>query len=642
MREGLAKIGAFVAVVGSVLTGLAQEASSFFESGKIAVGCNYWASHAGVYMWRNWNPAQVEKDLDLMAAHGMRVLRVFPLWPDFQPLTCERGFAGQLHRFAQAGEALGNYAAVDDTMVERFRFLCKAAERRNLKLIVGLLTGWMSGRCFFPVAFEHENVLTSPTAIQWECRYVRYLVQALKGEPAILAWDLGNECNCMGKADATEMWNWIHAISSEIRLADSSRKIISGFHGVKANPVEQVNFRQVGELLDVSCTHPYPLWTPNCNLEKFDSIRNACHAPCETVLNANLAGHVAIVEEAGSLGPGVASEACAARAMQMQLFGSWACGIPMYLWWCAYDQDELAFSPYEWSSVERELGLFTSAGKVKETACVLKKFADFTQSLPFDKLPPRQIDATVLVSANEGTWLTAQGTWLLSRRAGFDIDYACAEEVLPNSPFYILPSGEGYGTYTRTALFRVFEKVRKGATVLITLGNGAVLSNLREIAGVEVENLFRQRRRIEVTVGGVQVVFEEPQTRTLVAREAKTLVATTDGQPLMTEHRYGRGRVLFVNADLERHAQLTGWPLYRLAAERTGVNRRVRLETSMIGLTEHPRADGSMIAIAINYENTPSSVSVDIKGRVGCVWRGDCDGKTLKIGPCDAAVFEVK
>ena len=87
MREKLAKIGAFVAMAGMALTGHAKEASSFFESGKIAIGCNYWASNAGVYMWRNWNPAQVEKDLDLMAAHGMTVLRVFPLWPDFQPLV---------------------------------------------------------------------------------------------------------------------------------------------------------------------------------------------------------------------------------------------------------------------------------------------------------------------------------------------------------------------------------------------------------------------------------------------------------------------------------------------------------------------------------------------------------------------------
>ena len=51
------------------------------------LGCNYWASHAGVYMWRNWDRAVVEADLARLSRCGVNVLRVFPLWPDFQPLT---------------------------------------------------------------------------------------------------------------------------------------------------------------------------------------------------------------------------------------------------------------------------------------------------------------------------------------------------------------------------------------------------------------------------------------------------------------------------------------------------------------------------------------------------------------------------
>ena len=60
---------------------------NIFEKNDFFTGCNYWASHAGIYMWRNWSAADVERDLELLAAHNMNVLRVFPLWPDFQPLT---------------------------------------------------------------------------------------------------------------------------------------------------------------------------------------------------------------------------------------------------------------------------------------------------------------------------------------------------------------------------------------------------------------------------------------------------------------------------------------------------------------------------------------------------------------------------
>ena len=61
-----------------------------------------------------------------------------------------------------------------------------------MKLIVGLVTGWMSGRWFVPPAIEGRNVLTDPMAIMWQVRMVRHLVRTFKDAPALLAWDLGN------------------------------------------------------------------------------------------------------------------------------------------------------------------------------------------------------------------------------------------------------------------------------------------------------------------------------------------------------------------------------------------------------------------------------------------------------------------
>ena len=58
----------------------------YFESGRFYVGCNYWASHAGTYMWRNWRPEIVRQDFEMMAKAGLKLVRMFPLWPDFQPL----------------------------------------------------------------------------------------------------------------------------------------------------------------------------------------------------------------------------------------------------------------------------------------------------------------------------------------------------------------------------------------------------------------------------------------------------------------------------------------------------------------------------------------------------------------------------
>ena len=135
------------------------------------------------------------------------------------------------------------------------------------------------------------------------------------------------------------------------------------------------------------------------------------------------------------MGPGITSEERAAASMRAALFSCWANGIGSYLWWCAFDQDHLDFAPYRWTSVERELGLFTSDGKAKPTAVALRDFRAFLGTLPFRTLPSRRKDAVVVLSETQDEWKKAQGAWLLARRAGIDISYALAEgETLPDAP----------------------------------------------------------------------------------------------------------------------------------------------------------------------------------------------------------------
>ena len=167
----------------------AEKPQGIFAPGsEFFVGCNYWASHAGTAMWRDWRPEVVEADFRLLAENGVEVARVFPLWPDFQPIQALTG-GGQSFVEMRFGErplpdTPAGRAGVDEVMVERFRELCRVAEANRIKLIVGLVTGWMSGRMHVPPAFERVNVITDPTAIRWQVRMVRYLVRELRGCPA--------------------------------------------------------------------------------------------------------------------------------------------------------------------------------------------------------------------------------------------------------------------------------------------------------------------------------------------------------------------------------------------------------------------------------------------------------------------------
>lgn len=208
-----------------------SESGGVFTDGAFYTGCNYWVSHAGVYMWRDWNGEQVEKDMAVLKGNGVDVLRVFPLWSDFQPLTATLGYLGRFCEMTQAGRPLANDAGVDEVMMDRFRFLCDAAARNDVKLVVGLVTGWMSGRFFAPPALERMNAVEDPESVMWQVRYERHFVREMKGHQAIVAWDLGNECNCMGLAESpAAVWTWMNAITSAIRAEDGSRPVVSGMH----------------------------------------------------------------------------------------------------------------------------------------------------------------------------------------------------------------------------------------------------------------------------------------------------------------------------------------------------------------------------------------------------------------------------
>ena len=159
-----------------------------FEDGRFEFGVNYWASETATRMWRDWRPESIEKDLAVLEAHGVTVLRVFPTWSDFQPIV-------EVHR---AGPDYGNRretrftldelplpdtpagrAGVDEKMLGRFAEFCDMAERHGMKLIVAILTGHMTFRLFIPPAIENRNPQSDPVALYWEAKYIDCFVRTM-------------------------------------------------------------------------------------------------------------------------------------------------------------------------------------------------------------------------------------------------------------------------------------------------------------------------------------------------------------------------------------------------------------------------------------------------------------------------------
>ncbi len=611
----------------------ARPAGIFGAGEAFFVGCNYWASHAGTFMWRNWSEETVEADFRALSSHGAQVLRVFPLWPDFQPLVRHTSAHQNFEEMRFGEEPLpdtpAGRAGVDPVMVGRFRRLAELAARYELKLVVGLVTGWMSGRMYVPPAFSGVNVITDPEAVRWQVRMVRFLVSELSSCKAIAAWDLGNECNCMAAAGSpAAAWTWSNAITAAIRVEDPARPVVSGMHSLLCFPDGRNpwSIQDQGEVTDILCTHPYPLFTPHCNLDPVNTFRNAFHATAETRLYTDVGGVPAFVEEAGSLGPSQSSDRVAGDYLNNMLWNSFAHDCRGLLWWCGHDQTELTQTPYDWVGMERELGLLRVDRSPKPTMQAIERFGALLDKLDLRRLPAFRRDAVVLLSRNQDSWGAAYTSFLLAKQAGFDVEFRTVEQTLPDSKLYILPSIRGTRVLSKRCWYELLKRVEAGATLLVT-SDGGSLQPFNQPFGVDIETLCRAAEPVRFHGENFDFTCAAEFRVRLSNRSAEVLAADGDGSPVFVCREYGAGKLLFAAAPLEVDAgsrPRAFFPdapafheIYRIAAERAGIRRRVMRTNPALTLTEHELDADTLLVIAVN--NLPDELTDTITPAAG--WR---------------------
>lgn len=597
----------------------------FAPGAEFFTGCNYWASHAGTAMWRDWRPDIVAEDLRLLAANGVEVMRVFPLWPDFQPIQALTT-AGQRFVEMRFGErplpdTAAGRAGVDEVMVERFRELCRLAETNGIRLIVGLVTGWMSGRMHVPPAFERVNVITDATAIKWQVRMVRYLVRSLKECAAITAWDLGNECNCMAfPLTSDEAWCWSEAITAAVRREDPARPVVSGMHSLSC---EQGSWKitDQAEVTDVLCTHPYPIFTPHCGTDPVNTMRNAFHATAETRLYGDVGRVPAFVEEAGSLGPTLSSDEVAGVYLNNMLWNTYAHDCRGLLWWCGHDQVRLEQPPYDWIAMERELGLLRPDREEKPTLRTMKAFGEMLDRTGLRRLPAFRRDAVVILTQGQDQWGVAYASFLLAKQAGFDIEFQYADQPLKPSKFYIMPSIRETRVIPGHCYRGLLKAVGEGATLFVT-SDGGSLEPFNTVFGVDIAT--RSKAVSEMVIRSEEREFDlrcraEFQID-LANRDAEVLAVDSDDDPIFCGRAFGKGRALFLAAPIERAAAemprafFPGaqelYRLYAVAAEKAGVRRRVFRTNPLLTLTEHELDAETLLVVAVN--NTPAAFTDEI------------------------------
>lgn len=613
-------------------------------------------------MWSEWNPSVIDADLRQLSMAGLQVLRVFPLWPDFQPIHLLRGGAGRGQEFRFGEEPLPDdeigRVGVSVEMLERFRYFADSAERNGLKLIVGLITGWMSGRLYVPPALERLNVLTDPIAIKWQIRLVRCFVNQFKNHPAVLAWDLGNEVNSMARLPNSEAaWTWTAAITSTIRSEDQTRPIVSGMHSLLPGLNSEWKMQDQAELTDLLTTHPYPYWTPHCDQDPVTTIRTILHSTAESRFYADIGGKPCLAEELGTLGPMLASEAIAADFIRSCLFSLWANDCHGLLWWCSYDQHELVYAPYDWCAAERELGLVRVDGSEKPVLVELGRFRKFIDNLPIQALPEQLHEGICILSHDQDQWGAAYSSYILAKQAGFDLEFQFSDQPIRPAGLYLLPSVCGQNAISRRRWFELLKRVKEGAVLYVSHHDG-MLSPFNQPFGIETQIRTRRPGDVKFSIPGVgEFQFPSPVRLEVKPDGAVVLGSELDGNPVFTCSDYGEGKIFFLSVSLELAlANLPGafhapdappyWCIYQYLGNAMKTQRIARKTNPFLGLTEHILSDGRRVLVLVNYSPLPQAdvITLEANWHVKEIWYGaettaGAIHNNWVISPNDALVF---
>ena len=605
------------------------------------IGCNYWASNAGAEMWKNFDINVIDEDLKILSENGVKCLRVFPNWRDFQPVIPDIGARGNITGYSlQNGRKLDNDFYIDEQMKERFSEFLDVCEKYGLSVIVGIVTGWMSGALFVPPALYGKNIISDPLALYFQQLFIKGFVGNFKDRKIIKMWDLGNECNCM--ADVSSRWeaaNWTATVSNAIRSADPSRAIVSGMHGLGIDGPWTIEDQAM--FTDMLTTHPYPFWCDHTTIDGILAFRTTVHATAQSKFYSDIGGKPCFAEEIGTMGPMVCQEEKAADFFKINMLSLWANGAKGIMWWCAFDQTKLDIYPYTEQMVERELGMVDNNRNPKPVLKEMKKLSEWYAGLGFE-LPDAMIDGVcILPSDQKNHWGVGYVTYTLAKKAGINLSYVCGDAELPELDLYMLPSVQGCRIMPKDKFDKLKNKVYEGADLYISLDD-AIIAEFESFAGLKVIDSYKCSETGKAVVDGQEIEFLRNRNVICEPAGAETIATDDKGNPFISVNRYGKGRVIVVNAPIEENLlekkDAFGGNSHLIYRKLLCKNKPVEIIGEDLVTTLHPGKDGVYVVV-INHGDKEKSL--DIKLENGYKIDGVCYGNTDKIKAYDACVMKL-
>jgi endo-1,4-beta-mannosidase len=321
-------------------------------------GVNYWSRQNAMYFWKNFNLEHVQADFALIESLGMKIVRIFLLWDDFQPTP----------------------DSVSSTALTHLVQLADVAAKHQLLLDITFFTGHMSGPNWSPlwllngepvptwqrhvvsrmgrVNSHYENPYVHPIALKAEELLISTVVSTLKDHPAVWMWNLGNEPDLFAYPPTHTIGKtWSENHMALIRSIDDQHKVTCGLHADSLIKHNGLRVHEVFAQADVSVMHSYPMYS--------DVARHPLDpdfVPFTCALTAALSGKPILMEEFGgcTTAPGKPSE-------------TW--------YWTAFGQARQQWMASETDFADYIGAVLNNLVEVGATGAVMWCFADYVPEL---------------------------------------------------------------------------------------------------------------------------------------------------------------------------------------------------------------------------------------------------------------------
>ena len=629
---------------------------NFLENG-FFTGINYWGSKSAINMWSEFDAESIENDLSLLRDAKITHLRVFPLWSVFQPLHALYG-PSNIYEYTFGEDPLpdtpAGRAGVSEEACQKFEKFCAIAEKYGMKLIVALITGHMSFRTYNPPAFDGKALLSDPTVIKWQLRFVKYFVSRFKQESSIVGWDLGNEaCNMPGMTNNPDsFYVWCSSIADAIRVSDPTRPVISGLDRSSIDTGSS-SLKMIGEICDIHTTHPYNVFSTQGS--PLTTSLPILDLPFKCRLGEDVGGIPTFVQEFGSVGYMNCSKKTEADFYRAALLTSLAHGCHGTMWWCAFDQGHHSYAPYRWNTIGSQYGFFDKDLNAKPLVKENKDFCALLEKLPNHNLPIAKTDGVILIPREESPSTDLlRATYATCKQVDLNMGFSYLLDPIPDSPLYIIPSIKGNKSIPKNRLDELLCKVRSGSVLYLCADTG-LLRDLPTISGVEFAYREKICEKRTLTLGEHKLpisteYFYKPETIS-----ADVVGRDEDGEAVFFKNKFGEGYIYTMTLPLESYMASTpkifhdpNAPAYREVykeiARAANIEKLCYSSDPFVMLTEHYGDDGEIYVFAINYHNRATKAHLSIKEgyAVETLYGSQLQNGILELKENDGALLKAK